>query len=161
MMDFERRSEYMFGRVDLCAVMTGRRASGGAGRAYTTFACVLNTDSSTGPGKHWVAVFVDCRRRPWTVEYFDSTGRAPGAAVTRWMESRRAQLQQCAPGAVECVPVTRVVHQRSQTECGLYALYYIRSRLEGVPHSAFDRDPGARIRDQAMYEFRRHCFRAG
>ncbi|MHB8736931.1 MAG: Ulp1 family isopeptidase, partial [Terriglobales bacterium] len=59
---------------------------------------------------------------------------------------------------VESVPVTSMPHQNLDTECGLYALYYIRRRLEGVPYTFFEKQ---RIPDEAMTEFRKHVFRAG
>jgi hypothetical protein len=54
------------------------------------------------------------------------------------------------------LPVTDVRHQDSQTECGLYILFYIRARLEGRPCAEFAR---SRIPDAAMAEFRSHVFR--
>lgn len=172
MMDFERNGD-RFGEVDLAAVLEGRApvdlgpGFGVVRRPATCFACVLNTDTSTGPGKHWVAVFVDCRPaggEPWTVEYFNSAGNPPPRAVTRWSERARARLaahrQELPPGRqgdVAAVPVTDVDHQESQTECGLYALFYIRSRLEGVPYSFFLDRP---VPDDAMTAFRAHVFRA-
>lgn len=157
-------------RVDLAGVLEGvepQALSGGVTvrRPCETFACALNTDVSTGRGKHWVAVFGDCRGRgPWTVEYFNSAGNPPPAAVVRWMEGARARLeghrrahpQKYGAGPVASTPVTDVRHQDSQTECGLYILFYIRARLEGRPASDFG---GARIPDDAMETFRTHVFR--
>lgn len=151
MMDFAATRE-PFETTDLKALLVGGEAQ--------TFGCVVNTDRSTGPGKHWVAVFVDARPRapaPWSVEYFNSAGNPPPPAMAAWMERRRGALEAARGAPVEAVPVTDVVHQESQTECGLYALYYIRRRLEGAPYSAFG---GAPIPDAAMTEFRRHLFRA-
>jgi hypothetical protein len=130
---------------------------------------VINTDTSSGPGKHWVAVFVDCRPapdEPWTVEYFNSAGRPPPKAMVGWMERRRAQLAAYRgqlPSSrghvcdVIAVPVTDMDHQESQTECGLYALFYIRRRLEGTPYSFFF---SQLVPDAAMTAFRAHVFRA-
>jgi hypothetical protein len=173
----------------------GLRLAGEArGAPCRTFACVHNTDVSSGPGIHWVAVFVDMRPAPdspqdWTVEYFNSAGRPPARPIVRWMERTRARLAAVraqmlanalasasasalasAPalslasahtpaGSAESRAVTGVCHQRSQTECGPYALYYIRSRLEGVPADDFA-NPAARISDAAMEAFRQHLFRA-
>jgi hypothetical protein len=55
------------------------------------------------------------------------------------------------------VAVTRVDHQQSQTECGLYALFYIRRRLEGTPYSFFFEQL---VPDAAMTKFREHIFRS-
>lgn len=136
-------------------------------RPSSCLACVLNTDTSRGKGKHWVAAFVDARPRgntPWTVEYFNSAGRPPFASIARWMEKTRAGLtklrgedaKKYGSGAVNSVPVTDVDHQLGDTECGPFSLYYIRARLEGRPISFFQ---GDRITDEAMTEFRRYAFR--
>ena len=79
------------------------------------------------------------------------------------MERARAQLAGCRAalpggrGDVVTVPVTDMDHQESQTECGLYALYYIRRRLEGVPYAFFFEQL---VPDAAMTAFRAHVFRA-
>lgn len=163
MMDFDDTREE-FAVVDLVGVLEGREAAdlgpalGRVARPSKTFACVVNTDYSTGPGKHWVAVFVDCRGPgPWTVEYFNSTGRPPPRPMVAWLERTRARLaaHRGPPGAAVEV-VTDVNHQEGRTECGIYSLFYIRRRLEGTPIDFFR---GMRIADDAMTAFRPHVFR--
>jgi hypothetical protein len=172
MMDFARNPADPLGHTSLADVVRGVApltllGLPAAKRAAETFACVLNTDVSTGPGKHWVALFVDCRGGPadaWTVEYFNSAGNPPAKEATRWMERTRAELEalrseagHSAPVVVR--PITSVDHQYSQTECGVYALFYIRSRLDGSPIEAFT-DPAHPICDDSMLRFRAHLFRA-
>ena len=163
MMDFDDTREE-FAVTDLVDVLEGRAAAdlgpalGRVRRRSRTFACVVNTDYSSGPGKHWVAVFVDCRAEgPWTVEYFNSTGRPPPRQMVAWLERSRARLaaHRGPPGAAVEV-VTDVSHQEGQTECGIYALFYIRHRLEGTPYAFFR---GERITDDAVAAFRPHLFR--
>jgi hypothetical protein len=165
MMDFDRTRE-PFATVDLVAVLEGRAAAdlgpglGVVRRPARCFGCVVNTDVSSGPGKHWVAVFVDCRdARAWSVEYFNSAGNPPPKAMVGWMERQRARLADYAGAAanVVAVPVTDMDHQESQTECGLYALFYIRRRLEGTPYQFFFEH---RVADEAMTAFRTYVFRA-
>jgi hypothetical protein len=170
MMDFERNGD-LFGEIDLADVVGGRAVAdlgpgrGRVRRPFASFGCVLNTDVSSGPGKHWVAVFVDARAgagAPFTVEFFNSTGQPPPRPLVRWMERARGQLDrfrasQPAGGPVLVLPPSRVEHQRSDTECGLYSLFYLRCRLERVPPEFF---AARRIPDAAMAAFRRHCFRA-
>jgi hypothetical protein len=170
MMDFDRNGD-LFGEVDLPTVLEGRQevdlgpGIGVVRRRCTCFGCIVNTDTSSGKGLHWVAVFVDCRGAgPWTVEYFNSAGRPPPRPMVAWCEKTRARLAEYRAGlggpaagaGAEAVPVTDVDHQESQTECGLYALYYIRRRLEGTPHTFFADRP---IPDDAMTAFRAHVFR--
>lgn len=126
-----------------------------------TFSCVVNTDVSTGRGKHWVALFVDLRskKEPWTVEYFNSAGNSPPRPITRWLEKTRMELDRIrGPGKprTKTVVATKVKHQTSRTECGVYALYFIRRRLED-PNS-LDAFFGRRISDSVMETFRQYLF---
>lgn len=172
MIDFETTGGSL-ARTDVARILEGKetqnlgKMGGMESRRCTTFGCVLNTDVSSGRGKHWVAIFGDCRGRgEWSVEYFNSAGNPPPAPVTRWLEEASARLathrsshpRDYGEGAVAPVPLTDVRHQDSQTECGLYALYYIRRRLEGAPYTDFQE---TRIPDAAMTAFRKHVFRSG
>lgn len=122
---------------------------------FKTFACVLNTDVSTGRGKHWVCIFVDCRSNIWTIEYFNSSGNPPHYDVNEWMEKQRSNLLKIH-NKVETITVTNIVHQKSNTECGMYVLYYIRSRLDGISYNHF---LTKRIDDSDVTKFRKHVFR--
>jgi hypothetical protein len=166
MIDFDSNGD-LFGSVNLASVFEGRVETDlGPGfrsvrRRANCFGCVVNTDTSSGPGKHWVAVFVDARptnlKIPWTVEYFNSAGNPPPRPMVHWMERMRDELEHYRQGPVITVPVTDMDHQDSQTECGLYALFYIRRRLENTPYDFFYEQ---RVPDAAMTIFRQHIFRA-
>ena len=133
MIDFEtNKSDTEFASIDLNQL------------TQRYFACILNTDISTGRGKHWVCIFAN--KQVNSVEYFNSTGKPPPPAVIRWMAKQHR----------ESIIATNVTHQRSQTECGVYSLYYIRARLEDVPITYFNQQ---NIPDNEMYKFRRHLFR--
>jgi hypothetical protein len=172
MSDFDQTHENL-DVIDPADIVEGRidlDLGPGAGivrRPAPCIACVLNTDTSRGRGKHWVAIFADTRPRggaPWTVEYWNSAGRAPFASAARWLEKAKASLAQLRSsdpkkygnGPVVTVPVTEVDHQLGDVQCGMYALYYIRARLEGKPISFFQ---GDRITDDVMGEFRKYVFR--
>lgn len=118
-------------------------------------AAILNTDVSTGRGKHWVCIFADARTEPATIEYFDSAGNPPPPEVTGWLTATRDGLAAAGVTAHIVIP-GRIRHQRSRTECGLYALYYIRRRCEGAPPGEFAK---TRVTDEAMTKFRKHVFR--
>jgi uncharacterized Zn-finger protein len=152
-----------FSKINLKDVYTGNAyymdpIYGKIQKGFNCFACVLNTDVSSGRGKHWVCIFVDKRSKnePWTIEYFNSTGNSPCQAVTEWMENQRYNLLKIYKH-VNTVAVTNIVHQYSMTECGLYSLYYIRARLDNVPYSFFMNNT---IPDNLMIEFRTHVFRS-
>lgn len=126
-------------------------------------ACVINTDVYSGRGIHWMALFVDMRapHGPWTVEFFNSSGNAPSVEYASWMEKTMIQLEQLVEsGATSNKPPILskrvcVAHQRSRTECGVYSLFYIYARLNGVPCEYFMKN---KIPDELMFEFRQHLF---
>lgn len=176
MFDFETEG-YLFGRIHMPAVYQGKapqlvfsksnpEAPKTVRRPCTTFACILNTDHSSGKGKHWVCMFVDMRgdsETPWTVEYFNSSGRPPPKQIIRWMEKTadalrdlRRSLTPDGKNVVHSMPVTKLSHQQTKTECGVYACFYIRARLEGnTPWQHFS---DWRIDDSSMTAFRKHLF---
>ena len=171
MIDFDKMGEPLH-RYNLSDIYKGKhRAFGKEKRECDTFACAINTDKHTGGGQHWMALFVDMRGKngePWTVEFFNSTGSPPAQSIVNWMVRTSEYLKQfrsnntnnannTISGPVDVIYVTNIQHQRSKTECGMYTLFYIRSRLEGKSYQLFL--SGERVSDDAMIEFRKHCFR--
>jgi hypothetical protein len=162
-----------------------KTAAGMITRPCKRMCCVLNTDVSSGRGIHWVCIFVDTIRNPISIEYFNSAGNPPFLNATKWMEQTRAELLKYIPHGdnlqdkvslsegklypaasshsllqrknVETLSVTSVPHQESDSECGVYCLFYIRKRLEGTPYSYF---MDKRIPDSEMTEFRKYLFRS-
>lgn len=131
------------------------------GEGYRTAACVINSDVYQGPGKHWMALFVDARAAldgsdRVTVEFFNSSGRPPVPEWVNWMVKTKIALQSLGFKRIELVNCCSIEHQDSATECGVYSLYYIWCRLNGVPPEMFTR--GQQIPDEKMFEFRQHLF---
>lgn len=160
MMDFDKTHE-SFSVVSIPEVFKGeyvlKLADMHIKRKNTCFACVVNTDISTGPGKHWTAAFVDMRSNIASVEYFNSVANPPVKAMTIWMErTKNEMIQSKLFDSVISIPVTTTDHQQDDTECGVYSLYYIRCRLEGKPYTFFQDKP---IADKYMTEFRKFLFR--
>ena len=133
-------------------------------RPAACIGCIVNTDVSSGPGKHWVSTFIDCRDTDeWSIEYFNSTGNNPPRQIVRWMKAKRKELEEYAKSkmlkaVVAEVIVTTVDHQKSDTECGVYSLFYIRRRLEGKSYKMFMNE-AHKVVDQYMRDFRKFIFR--
>lgn len=130
--------------------------------------CVINSDVYSGPGKHWMALFADARGPQWSVEFFNSSGNPPAAEWINWMEKTRGQMEAVmreqgssvasgasSPSEPKIIKVSSMRHQDSKSECGVYSLFYIWARLNGVPYSYFS---DTRVYDQHMFEFRGHLF---
>ncbi|MCK4968193.1 MAG: hypothetical protein KAS12_03990 [Candidatus Aenigmarchaeota archaeon] len=124
------------------------------------FAVVINTDIMSGPGKHWVAIFGDMRGLDeWTLEFFNSSGNSPGFEIVDWMSKTAMKMAIVAQPdilKVKYFQTGELRHQQSKTECGVYSLYYIYSRICGIPYSYF---ATTRIKDVDMYKFRKELFR--
>jgi Ulp1 family protease len=69
--------------------------------------------------------------------------------------NQTAKLKQKYPTIIVNTKCNNIRHQDGSSECGVYCLYFIRSRLEGT---AFARFLNARISDEAMILFRRYIF---
>ena len=122
-------------------------------KKFKTFGCIVNTDYHPGPGKHWVALFVDMRISPFSIEYFNSSGSPPLYEYADWMHKGVKDLQ--PHKAIINIP-NKIVHQKKRTECGVYGLYYIRARLNGIDAEYFNK---LRVTDEDMLEFRKYLFR--
>jgi hypothetical protein len=128
---------------------------------YRTAACVINSDVYSGKGKHWMALFMDTRNpEKWTVEFFNSSGNPPVVEFCNWMIRAKHHLRDAAREAglnptIDIVRASTICHQKSKSECGVYSLYYIFARLNGIPWTYFGQHP---ISDAVMFEFRQHLF---
>ena len=130
-----------------------------------TFGCAINSDVSSGKGIHWMALFVDMRPQnegePWTIEFFNSAANSPQDSINKWMDAKKIELEEYLKNnnknnQVILAKVHKLEHQMSSTECGVYTLFYIRSRLENIPYTKFLQEV---IPDENMEDFRKHCFR--
>lgn len=135
---------------------------------YKCAACVINSDKYQGPGKHWMALFADARGKDrWTIEFFNSSGNNPAPEWINWMQKTKLAMeaviegantvagQGAAPPRVEIIRAVTRRMQKSKSECGVYSLFYIWSRLNGVPPEYFATNS---IPDSIMFEFRHHLF---
>jgi len=126
-------------------------------KGYTQIGIVFNTDVSTGPGKHWVAVFCDIGpefEHP-RITYFDSYSQKPEKEIQVLMKRWRDQWME---SGVHSSPMTtsynKTRHQYEDSECGMYCLYFHFCCLLGIPMET-------RIPDQVVRGFRGMLFRVG
>jgi hypothetical protein len=123
-------------------------------KGFTTMSVVLNTDVRSGGGIHWFPLFISFKNSPITIEYFNSSGNRPVREVNDWMLKTQKHLTSNGHKANIIIP-SGLVHQRGDTECGLYSIYYIWNRLNDVPYIRFH---NTRVTDKQMVNFRKMCF---
>lgn len=125
---------------------------------------IINTDTSRGSGIHWFSIFMNFETKPFTIEYFNSSGQP---LIYGEHKKHREKFYKFLINIVdelnkagypsEYIHVSGIEHQRHDTaNCGSYSLYYIWSRLNKVPISYFKKN---KILDENMEKFRSFLFR--
>jgi hypothetical protein len=128
---------------------------------YDCFAVVFNTDYYAGPGKHWLCVYGDMAHEgtqedPYIVEYFNSSGAVMMDTVQEWLEREKITMRIKHEKYLEYTyPLLSKTVQYSDTECGMWSLLYIRSRLEGKSPTWFY---DSKITDDDMVNYRKFVF---
>ena len=124
-------------------------------KGYTQIGIVFNTDISTGPGQHWVALFCDIRPEleyP-RITYFDSYAAKPEKEIqilmTRWKEHWDSTGIHKKPMVCS---YNKTRHQFQDSECGMYCLYFHYCCLMGISMEK-------RIPDDVVRSFRSLLFK--
>lgn len=128
---------------------------------YKSFGVILNTDRSSGGGKHWFAIYGDLdhagtAKDPIAIEYFNSSGNPPMSEVSNWLEAAKHDLLKNHGIDVEIVRSANRRLQNSMTECGVWSLMYILSRLKNHPPDWYYK---TNANDADMIELRSFLFR--
>lgn len=126
-------------------------------REYDTFGCILNTLKASGNLSavgHWVGLFGDFRDpKSASIEYFNSSGRSAPKELWEWMNKKAKEYEQLTGG--KCIPlnVSNIQHQKSNTECGIYSIFFVTARLCGIPYKKFRE---SEIKDENVNKFRKY-----
>jgi len=123
------------------------------------FSIAINTDKSSGPGIHWFCIYgdFDNHNEKRTLEYFNSSGAKPSREVHEWIHETKHNSEKELGGETEIVLVNKNDLQKGTSECGIFVLWYIYSRLNDVPPEFFNESESAD--DEKMFQLRRHLFR--
>jgi hypothetical protein len=113
---------------------------------------VLNLDTSKGQGYHWVSVFIDINTK--TVEYFNSLGKKP-KETKKCIKKLIEELNKIYDTKFK-FKYNTFVHQKGDSECGVYSVYFLISRLLGY---SFEDITENIKNDQIMGKFRNFIFR--
>jgi hypothetical protein len=118
---------------------------------YKRVGIVFNLDRHDQPGSHWVAFMIDNTKQ--TIEYFDSAARPPNAYIKGFI----GKLTKEGPGLSQYTYLeNKIVHQKENNECGVYAIYFLVQRLYGKDFKTVSTNV---INDFQMNLFRDNIFR--
>lgn len=122
-------------------------------KQYSKLGLVLNLDNSTGPGFHWVSVFIDINTK--TIEYFNSLGKKPKETkkcIKKLIEEFNSIY---SLGGNFKFKYNTFVHQKGDSECGVYSVYFLIARILGY---TFDEITTNIKDDKFMGKFRKFIF---
>jgi len=114
---------------------------------------IFNLDSHDKPGSHWVAMFIDTKRGE--IYYLDSYGEKIPRQIKKFANKVKKQSLKIGKKKEYKLLENKRRHQFSESECGMYSLYFIIQMLKGVTFKKFT---SKRIKDSYMMKLRKIYF---
>jgi hypothetical protein len=112
---------------------------------------IFNLDPHDKDGSHWVALFINLKKQE--IYYFDSYGEEIPRRINKFVKMVIKQAKNLNEN-YELKVITKR-HQYSQSECGMYSLYFIIEMLKDKPFSYFQNN---KIPDKKMIALRNKYF---
>ena len=113
---------------------------------------IFNLDPHDKPGSHWVALFINTDKK--RIYYLDSYGEKIPSKINKFANKVKKQADVLGLGKYELL-VNKRRHQFSESECGMYSLYFIIEMLKG---RCFEKFTKQRIKDDFMKKLRKIYF---
>jgi hypothetical protein len=98
------------------------------------FGVIFNLDTSDGPGTHWVSLFIDLDCKEPFIFYFNSTAESTPKEVKDLVSRMKRQYDNMRKESffrkykktnIKIFENGKMEHQKSDTECGMYSLFFI------------------------------------
>jgi Ulp1 protease family, C-terminal catalytic domain len=112
---------------------------------------VCNTDVHTGPGLHWICFYIDVLGK--SIIFFNSSSRVPPPQLFDWLMEIQFNLKKYFNMDFKYQNIVKTPIQKSDTECGMWCIMFIRSQLLGYKPEWI-----LTANDQDMLDFRSHVF---
>lgn len=151
---------------DLCRLRNKEELEEYLKMGKTKIGVVFNLDKFSEDGSHWVSLFIDLQDK--FIFYFDSNGDKIPSEIKKFMENIKKYAKELEE-PIELVEYNnyKVEHQKEDSECGMYSLFFIITMLTGklnnVPFKSLDskiklfREPT--IPDKYVNDFRKIYFK--
>lgn len=112
---------------------------------------IFNLDIHTLPGSHWVALFIDTKKK--YIYYFDSTGHSIPPQIKKLTNIIKKQASDIKEKYT--LKINNIQHQTGDSECGVYCLFFIIEMLKNKDFKYFLNE---RISDETIEKFRNIYF---
>ena len=120
----------------------------------TKIGIIFNTDPHWKEGSHWASLFINMHAKQPYIYYFDSNGNSPPKEIQRFIQKVYEQSQSLGINFVKSY--NKIEHQKTNTECGMYSLYFIiQILIDNMKYTDFD---NYRIPDKTVEQFRKIYF---
>jgi hypothetical protein len=124
-------------------------------KGKTKIGIIFNTDTHDKSGEHWVSMFINIKKKQ--IFFFDSTGDKPQQEITKLVEKITQQgLKMSPPIHFQYDSSEGIEHQKGETECGIYSLYFIVHLLEDKFTTEYLKTH--LLKDEYMEQFRKIYF---
>ena len=120
-------------------------------RGKTKIGIVFNIDPHYKEGSHWVAMFIDTKKKK--IYYFDSYGEKIESKIKKLV--KKVEDQSMKLGEKYEYLYNKIRHQYTESECGMYCLYFIVKLLEGETYQSLIKN---KIPDRRMKKLRKKWF---
>lgn len=115
---------------------------------------IFNTDPHTMGGAHWISMFINLKKNK--IYYFDSVGDSIPDEVKNFVKRVKDEGSKLKR-KIEYEDSEGIGHQKQNTECGIYSLYFIVKMLEGANFSDFN-STSKLIHDDNIAKYRKIFF---
>ena len=100
-------------------------------RGKTKIGIIFNLDPHYKDGSHWVVLYIDLNKKQ--IFYFDSNGDKIHRNIKRLVKRIQTQGEQLpTPIKLKYDDNYPLEHQKRNTECGIYTMYFIIEQLRGA-----------------------------
>ena len=150
--DFDIISNGLFSNYDYLKKIT---------KGVCKYGLVLNTDNHKGRGKHWIAIYYDFNYinqkyndKKGLICYFNSSGSKPEYDFKIYIDKIINRMKDIN-GIEPIYLINKKIHQKSNSECGVYSSVFIIKMLEKEdPEYVMNHI----IKDKYMMKFRQFLF---
>ena len=124
-------------------------------KGKTMIGIIFNTDPDNKPGQHWISMFINIKKK--TIFFFDSTGEpAPHEVMVLVKRIQKQGLALKKPIKFKFDSNKGIEHQRGNTECGMYSIYFIVHMLENKMTEHYLKTH--QLKDEYIEKFRKIYF---
>jgi hypothetical protein len=152
--DFDKPSEFD-NNACVCNALCNFNVSDSINRGKTKIGIIFNTDPHNKQGEHWISLFMNLKTGK--IFFYDSVGDKMPKEVSVFIKRVLTQGKHMKPSLILTVDSNEgVEHQKKNTECGMYSLFFIIQMLTDTitPNYIKTQD----LPDKYMVDLRKRMF---